>query len=194
MASMDIAHDRAGYYLLWGCLVWVPVVYTGPVMALALKPRAMGPAAATLTFAAGCAAIAANYDADRQRQAFRAPGGRRRPVWGAPPRVVRASYVARAPDGSEERREALLLASGWWGVARHLHYLFELAAAAVWTAPNGWPLSSSGGVLPYFYLAFLTILLTDRAFRDDARCAAKYGDAWRRYCGIARWRILPGVL
>jgi 7-dehydrocholesterol reductase len=23
-ASMDIAHDRAGFYLCWGCLVWVP--------------------------------------------------------------------------------------------------------------------------------------------------------------------------
>lgn len=23
-SSMDIAHDRAGFYLCWGCLVWVP--------------------------------------------------------------------------------------------------------------------------------------------------------------------------
>ena len=22
---MDIMHDRAGYYLCWGCLCWVPV-------------------------------------------------------------------------------------------------------------------------------------------------------------------------
>jgi 7-dehydrocholesterol reductase len=29
-SSMDIAHDRAGYYLCWGCLVWVPAVYTSP--------------------------------------------------------------------------------------------------------------------------------------------------------------------
>jgi len=24
--SMDIQHDRAGYYICWGCLVWVPAV------------------------------------------------------------------------------------------------------------------------------------------------------------------------
>merc|ERR1711957_88441 len=28
MCSMDIQHDRAGYYICWGCLVWVPSVYT----------------------------------------------------------------------------------------------------------------------------------------------------------------------
>jgi 7-dehydrocholesterol reductase len=26
--SMDIQHDRAGYYICWGCLVWVPSMYT----------------------------------------------------------------------------------------------------------------------------------------------------------------------
>ena len=28
MCSMDIQHDRAGYYICWGCLVWVPAVYS----------------------------------------------------------------------------------------------------------------------------------------------------------------------
>lgn len=26
--SMDIQHDRAGYYICWGCLVWLPIIYT----------------------------------------------------------------------------------------------------------------------------------------------------------------------
>ena len=26
--SMDIQHDRAGYYLCWGCLVYLPCIYT----------------------------------------------------------------------------------------------------------------------------------------------------------------------
>jgi hypothetical protein len=25
MSTIDIMHDRAGYYICWGCLVWVPV-------------------------------------------------------------------------------------------------------------------------------------------------------------------------
>ncbi|KAM0002251.1 putative 7-dehydrocholesterol reductase [Helianthus debilis subsp. tardiflorus] len=28
--TMDIAHDRAGFYICWGCLVWVPSIYTSP--------------------------------------------------------------------------------------------------------------------------------------------------------------------
>jgi hypothetical protein len=31
---MDIMHDRAGYYICWGCLVWVPSVYTSPALFL----------------------------------------------------------------------------------------------------------------------------------------------------------------
>jgi 7-dehydrocholesterol reductase len=29
--SMDIQHDRAGYYICYGCLVYLPVVYTSQV-------------------------------------------------------------------------------------------------------------------------------------------------------------------
>lgn len=25
LSTIDIMHDRAGYYICWGCLVWVPV-------------------------------------------------------------------------------------------------------------------------------------------------------------------------
>ena len=54
------------------------------------------------------------------------------------------------------------------------------AAAFLWCLPAG-----AGRALPYFYFfPFLTLLLLDRAFRDDARCAAKYGAAWRL--------VLPG--
>jgi 7-dehydrocholesterol reductase len=36
--------------------------------------------------------------------------------------------------------------------------------------------------MPYLYVVYLIILLTDRAFRDDARCSAKYGKFWEQYC------------
>ena len=29
-------HDRAGYYICWGCLVWVPSVYTSPALFLTM--------------------------------------------------------------------------------------------------------------------------------------------------------------
>ncbi|KAF5807426.1 putative 7-dehydrocholesterol reductase [Helianthus annuus] len=40
---MDIAHDRAGFYICWGCLVWVPSIYTSPGMYLVNHPVSLGP-------------------------------------------------------------------------------------------------------------------------------------------------------
>lgn len=182
-ASMDIAHDRAGYYICWGCLVWVPAIYASPALFLAGHPRDLGALHAGALFAAGLAAIWINYDADRQRQVFRATKGRAK-VWGRAPVKLVARYATA--DGST--KSSLLLASGWWGLARHFHYAPEIAAAFLWTAPAGFAVP-----LPYFYVAFLTALLVDRAFRDDARCAAKYGAVWDAYRALVPARIVPGV-
>ena len=66
---MDIMHDRAGYYICWGCLVWVPAVYTSPAMYLTMHGvNNLSNAAAVVIACAGTAAIYINYDSDRQRQ------------------------------------------------------------------------------------------------------------------------------
>lgn len=67
--SMDIMHDRAGYYICWGCLVWVPAVYTSPALYLTMHGvNNLSGAAALAIACAGTAAIYINYDSDRQRQ------------------------------------------------------------------------------------------------------------------------------
>lgn len=48
--------------------------------------------------------------------------------------------------------------------------------------------------LPFFYPVYLTILLVDRAWRDDKRCADKYGADWAAYCQKVPSKIIPGVL
>lgn len=78
--------------------------------------------------------------------------------------------------------------AGWWGLSRHFHYLPEIGAAFLWTAPAGF-----AHPLPYFYVFFLTLLLFDRAFRDDARCASKYGKFWQEYCRAVPYKIVPFV-
>ncbi len=65
---MDIAHDRAGYYLCWGCLNWVPAIYTSQPLLLASNPYNLAPAYAAAIFIAGAACVYINYDCDRQRQ------------------------------------------------------------------------------------------------------------------------------
>jgi len=182
LRSFDIAHDRAGFYICWGCLVWLPSVYTSGTLYLVDHPRTLAPLALPL-FVAGVGAIALNYLADAQRQRVRAAAGATR-VWGKAPALIRASWVTTRG----ERRESLLLASGWWGLARHFHYVPELLAAVLWTLPAGFE-----HPLPWLYVLFLTGLLIHRTYRQDAACARKYGNAWERYRRQVRWRMVPGI-
>ena len=53
MKSMDIQVDRAGYYICWGCLVWVPAVYTSPMLFMVQHPVGLGIVGAGFIFVAG---------------------------------------------------------------------------------------------------------------------------------------------
>ncbi len=181
--SIDIIHDRFGYYIAWGVLVWVPAVYCLPAFWMVEHPSTLSAPAAGLVALLGLVSIAVNYAADAQRQRVRATDGQTT-IWGRPPELIRAPWVS----GDGVSRSSLLLVSGWWGISRHFNYVPELALAFAWTVPSGFT-----HVLPWFYWVFLLILLTDRARRDEKKCAAKYGDAWVEYCRRVRWRILPWV-
>lgn len=181
--SLDITHDRFGFYIGWGVLVWVPAVYPIAPLQIAISGTDVAWPVAILIGALGLFAIALNYAADAQRQRVRATHGKTL-VWGRPPRLIEAEY--RTEDGAS--RTNVLLASGYWGLARHFHYLPELAVAFAWSVPAG-----RSGAVAYFYFVFLTILLVDRAGRDDRRCADKYGRAWGEYRRLVPFRIVPGV-
>jgi 7-dehydrocholesterol reductase len=176
-------HDRFGYYICWGVMAWVPAVYALPVQYLVLHPKNLPWTLAVAIFIFGAVAIYINYEADAQRQRVRATNGATT-VWGRPPALIRAPYVTA--DGAQH--ESLLLASGWWGVARHFHYVPEILLALAWSLPAGFD-----HCIPYFYVVYLTILLTDRASRDDRRCRRKYGACWEEYCQRVPWKIIPGV-
>ncbi len=184
LRSLDIMHDRAGFYICWGCLVWVPTVYTSASMYLVGTTHTLGLPLAIAISAVGLVGIFANYFADAQRQRVRATGGETT-VWGKKPVLIVGHYTTK--EG--EAKQSLLLASGFWGIARHFHYVPELLGALCWTLP-----ALFHNALPWFYFVFLVILLTDRAFRDDNRCASKYGDDWKAYCEKVPYKIIPGIV
>lgn len=72
---------------------------------------------------------------------------------------------------------------------RHFHYIPEVAASFMWCVP-----ALFTHALPYYYPFYLSILLTDRAWRDDARCADKYKEHWAAYCKKVPSKIIPGVI
>lgn len=184
LRSLDIMHDRAGFYICWGCMVWVPCIYTSPSMYLVLHPIHLSFGVATFLLCLGAFCITINYLADKQRLITRSTEGNCK-VWGKQPVTLLARY--KTEEGHS--KHTLLLASGWWGIARHFHYVPELAASFLWAAPALFTHFS-----PYFYVCYLTILLVDRAYRDDRRCAKKYGQDWNKYCELVPYKIIPFLI
>lgn len=184
LSSLDIMHDRAGFYICWGILVWLPGIYTSPTFYLVNHPIHLGPIWSSLIFILGTASILTNYWADRQRQFVRERQGDCS-VWGKKPLVT----IARYTTTKGEQKQSLLLASGWWGISRHFHYVPEVLGAFFWSVP-----ALFTHFLPYFYVVFLAVLLAERAFRDDRRCANKYGSDWDSYCQQVPYKIIPYVI
>ena len=186
--SMDIQHDRAGYYLCWGCMMWLPCIYTIHTYFMVNHPVMLSVPTFLFITGGGLFCIWWNYNCDEQRQVFRGPGGTKIKIWGNEPEYITATYTTKEDD--KKVRTSLLLLSGWWGLARHFHYLPEIGAAFFWCLPALF----DDGPLPYFYPFYLTILLVDRAWRDDKRCGEKYGKYWQEYCDRVPYKIVPGVV
>ncbi len=181
--TMDIQVDRAGYYLIWGVMVWIPSVYTLTGHWLVNHPVTIGPGLSAVLVVAGLLSFWSKTGMNRQRIRVREHDGNYR-IWGHPAKIIRAKYT----DDHGVERESILLADGWWGIARHFHYVGEILGALCWSLPA---LFSS--IIPYFYVIYLTLLLVHRARRDDKRCRIKYGKYWEEYCSRVPYRILPGV-
>lgn len=181
LGSLDIMHDRAGFYICWGVLAWIPCVYTSPALYLVHHPHRLGLPLMITFMVLGTASIMINYLADRQRQIVRAKNGECK-VWGKTPELTVAHYTT----ANGEFKKSLLLSSGWWGLSRHFHYIPEILGAFFWSVP-----ALFSNFFPYFYVIFLTALLTERAFRDDRRCAKKYGEDWEKYCKKVPNKIIP---
>lgn len=190
MRSIDIIVDRAGYEIQWGCLVWVPSVYTFHSRFLVQHPSGLSHAAALSLFALSVAGVLLNYAADRERDVFRASKGKCN-IWGSKPRYITAKYtVLDRKTGQATQKSSLLLASGFWGMARHFQYFFELTAAYSWCFLAN-PMEN--GILVMFYAFFLTALLVDRSKRDTEKCQLKYGKYYDEYCALVPFKIVPGI-
>jgi protein-S-isoprenylcysteine O-methyltransferase Ste14 len=99
-----------------------------------------------------------------------------RPIWGKTPEYIQT-----------EQGNKLLL-SGFWGWSRHFNYVGDLLMAGAWSLP-----CLFGSLLPYFYPIYFAVLPVHRERRDFRRCSRAYGEDWKRYCSLVRWRILPGI-
>lgn len=181
--SIDIMHDRFGYYIYWGVTVFVPGLYTIVPMYLVKQPVELGTNLALGIFLAGLTCCYLNYASDEQRLRFRETNGNTT-FFGKKPQHIVAKY--KTEDGVE--RESLLLVSGYWGFSRHFNYVAEISTAFCWSLP-----ALFTHVIPYTYVIFLTLLLLHRLFRDEERCSLKYGKAYAEYKKRVPYFLIPYI-
>jgi Delta14-sterol reductase len=174
LTTWDIRHECFGLMLCWGDLVWVPFIYSLQAHYLITQSRELSLPAMVSIVALNMFGYAIFRGANLQKHKFRQ--NPRTLVWG------------KAPDLIETDRGTPLLASGWWGIARHLNYLGDLLMALAWCLPAGFE-----SPIPYFYFVYFTVLLIHREWRDNRHCREKYGEAWDAYCRKVPWRIVPGI-
>lgn len=174
LSTWDIRKEKFGWMLAWGDLIWVPFTYTLQACYLVSHP-------VSLPFWAVLGLIVLNMtgyiifrSANIQKHLSRIkPTGL---IWGKPPEFIKT------------RNGALLLVSGWWGIARHMNYAGDILMALAWCLTCGF-----NNLLPYFYVIYITILLIHRERRDHSACRKKYGADWDAYCRKVPWRIFPGI-
>eukprot|EP00764_Aduncisulcus_paluster_P005831 gnl/Carplike_NY0171/2014_a2715_516.p1 GENE.gnl/Carplike_NY0171/2014_a2715_516~~gnl/Carplike_NY0171/2014_a2715_516.p1 ORF type:complete len:486 (-),score=42.40 gnl/Carplike_NY0171/2014_a2715_516:386-1813(-) len=189
MRSIDIVMDYYGFMEGYGCVCFVPALYTLHMRCSVITPSGLPSWLAIIFFITSLSGVIVNYWADQQRKIFREKNGNVK-IFGKPARAVNVQYSVLDPlTGISSVKTTKLLASGFWGIARHFQYVFELIAAWSWGLLGGF----KKGLLPFFYPIFLTILLIHRAFRDEQKCLKKYGDGYREYMKIVKYRILPGI-
>ena len=92
MRTIDIMVDRAGFYICWGCLVYVPGLYASVSLYMTEHPVVLGPVVAALLVIAGASSIIINFLADKQKQDVRGSNGKCL-IWGKKPEVIRAKYT-----------------------------------------------------------------------------------------------------
>jgi Delta14-sterol reductase len=172
LSTWDINQENYGFMLAQAFLTWMPFNFSLQSQYLVYaEPELPGLAVAALLVLNGLGYYVFRT-ANLQKHRFRSVPGAK--VWG------------REPVYIETQRGTRLLASGWWGLARHANYFGDLTMALAWCLTCGF-----GHVVPYFYFIYFAPLLIDRERRDDAHCAAKYGADWDAYRARVKWRIVP---
>jgi len=172
LTTWDIKHENFGYMLAFGDLVWVPFTYVFQAVYLATHTHDLSWWAATGIVLLNLAGFVIFRGANIQKHRFKKDPGR--PVWGKPAEVIRTA------------RGTPILASGFWGLARHINYMGDLMMALAWSLP-----CLFGAVVPYFYPIYFTILLVLRERRDNRMCRHKYGADWDEYSRRVPYRIVP---
>jgi len=170
--TWDIMAENFGLMLIWGDYVFIPFAFSiqNHYLLHNAAPISIFPEL-LLTLLCFTAGFFIFRGSNSQKHQFKTDASKY--IWGKPPVVIGGK----------------LLASGFWGVARHLNYTGDLLLALSYSIPCG--LNLANHPCAYFYFFYLLLLCIHREKRDEQRCAKKYKSTWDEYCLRVPYRMVP---
>ena len=211
--TLDITLDRGGYYILWGCILIVPSLYTFTSFVLAANPLEKDLNQVMIFFVTALLFLCLNYYADYEKESFQyyrskvldkidlaESNDEDQDSVIETIEQYNTTYFIKSKGGwkwLEENKSGIrskLLMSGLWGIVRKLNYTFELIFSFIigFLGPffSGYERVQYWGLL---YISFLFILLVGRIGRDNTKCLAKYGNLWRIYTERVPYSLIYGI-
>ncbi|KAI8615216.1 ergosterol biosynthesis ERG4/ERG24 [Chytriomyces sp. MP71] len=89
-----------------------------------------------------------------------------------------------------------IIASGFWGLSRHINYMGEIVQAVALALPGFFAFVGTDfslALIPFLYPLYYLALFIPRERDDHVICKRKYGKVWDEYCARVPYRIVPGL-
>lgn len=183
LTTPDITDSRAGFLTCWTAMNWMPIIHVYTSYYFVNHFPIISYTELAVIFIVSVFIINVKFQIDNEKDTFKDSNGNCQ-IRGKQPLFVEAEY--QTANGVQKNK---LLASGFWGLARHLNYTFEILSVVSW-AIIGYRLKS---FQPFLYLFYLILLLLYRCYKDETKCTKKYGTYWKQYCQIAKYKMIPYV-
>lgn len=179
--TLDIKHDRLGFYLIFGPLHFMPMYYT-LYMREAVRNNITLTSNETIILLLIFTYIFRYYiRVNDEKDYIRATS---RHFDGTNATFVEAVYFTI----DQSRQTSKLITSGLWSYSRHFNYFLDICQTLCLSYIIGFK-----SLLGHTYTIFLIALLFHRERRDDRKCRIKYGIYWDEYCKEVPYRIIPYI-
>lgn len=171
LSMIDITTDGFGFMLCFGDLAWVPWSYSLQSRYLSLSDNyyTLGYFKCSLIIGTSILGYYIFSQSNNQKSEFK---------------QGKLNHLKSIPTKTGSK----LLCDGWWKLSQHTNYFGDWLIGWSWCLPTGFQTP-----LTYFYVIYFGTLLVHRQRRDEAKCSAKYGDAWIEYQNQVPYKIIPYI-
>lgn len=178
--TLDITLDRAGFYICWGCLVFVPCFYTFTTYYMINNNPSISLNKSIIIFILGLYFTYKNYEVDWQKQKFQEIGEEMK--------INNEKVKCMKLFNTYKNKDSKFLLSGHWGYARHTNYTYEILLSLCWSL-----FGYDTGILVFSYVFYIITLLVHRIKRDQNKCLDKYGDDYKKYMEKVPYKLIKNV-